>query len=406
MRSHLYYEDAYTTEFTAQVVERIEAEENGRYAVILDGTYFYPDSGGQPHDEGRLNGRPVVDVTEREADGAILHWLKAPLSADAVQGEIDWARRFDHMQQHTGQHILSQAFIRATGATTASFHLGSDAATIDLATDDLTPGQAAEAETLANQIVWEDRPVRVRMATPQEAEALDLRKIPPPRNGRLRLIEIEDFDRTACGGTHVARTGEVGMIKVVKTEPHRGRQRVTFLCGQRALQDYEQKHAIITDLIERLTTADTELAPAVERLQNEVKELGRTVRRQEEALLAGRADRLWQEAEKVGIVRVITAVFTDLDPDQMRVLAAQLRGKGPALTLLGCTGDQTYLLFSRTEKVSGAMNALIRPALERVGGRGGGSPTLAQGGGPPAAAAEVRAALEMARERWAVDSEQ
>src|SRR5690606_29579462 len=200
MSDRLYYQDAYQTRFRARIVERVE--EDGLIAVVLDSTCFYPTSGGQPADRGTLNGRPVADVFVRE-DGAVVHLVEGELWSDEVTGEIDWQRRFDHMQQHTGQHILSQAFIRVAGAGTVSFHLGDSSATIDLDNDRLQAQQVEAAELLANRIVWENRPVRVRLVSLAEAEQLDLRKLPDVQGDVVRLIDIDQFDLNACGGTHV-----------------------------------------------------------------------------------------------------------------------------------------------------------------------------------------------------------
>ena len=206
---------------------------NDRPFVVLDQSAFYPTTGGQPHDTGTLSDRQVVDVIERESDGAVLHVLDAPLAAGAqVSGSVDWARRLDHMQQHTGQHVLSAAFVRLFEIATVSFHLGTELSTIDLTG---TPGAEviARAEDEANRVVWENRPVSIRFVGAEEAAKLPLRK-EPVRGGTLRLIEIEDFDLSACGGTHVTRTGAIGIIAVQGWERYKGGTRVSFVCGGRA----------------------------------------------------------------------------------------------------------------------------------------------------------------------------
>jgi len=229
----LYYTDPYTTEFDAHIVGA-EAHE-GRPAVVLDRTAFYPTSGGQPFDTGQLGGVAVVDVVDRD-DGTILHVIERELQAGPVRGRIDWTRRFEHMQQHTGQHVLSAAFERVVGARTESFHLGSVSSTIDLGRM-VSAGEIDRAEDEANRVVWEDRPVTIRFADAEEAAKLPLRK-EPARTGRLRLIDVENFDISACGGTHVARTGAIGMIAIAGSERVRGGTRVEFLCGVRALRGY------------------------------------------------------------------------------------------------------------------------------------------------------------------------
>ena len=219
MTERLYYSDAYLKTFEARVVDRLEID--GRPAVILDRTAFYPESGGQPSDRGALNGAAVVDVQTREADDEVLHLLSAPLAEEAVTGVVDHARRFDLMQQHTGQHILSQAFLHTAGAETVSFHLNPDpnegALTIDLDKAALAPAELDQVEEYANTIVYENRPVIARFVNDEELQALPLRK-PPKVDKAIRIVEVQGFDWSACGGTHVARTGEVGMIKIVKAE--------------------------------------------------------------------------------------------------------------------------------------------------------------------------------------------
>src|SRR6476646_6326639 len=231
MTKRLYYTDPLLTAFDATVVSN--EIEDGRSVVVLDQTAFYPSSGGQPFDTGQLDGTRVVDVVDRE-DGTIAHVVEKSLApGTVVHGDIDWPRRFDHMQQHTGQHVLSAAFDRLSGVKTVSFHLGADVSTIDLARE-VTPKEIAAAEDEANRIVWEDRPVTIRYATAEEAAALPLRK-EPVRTGTLRLIDVEGFDLSACGGTHVSRTGAVGLIAVTAWERFKGGHRLEFACGRRVL---------------------------------------------------------------------------------------------------------------------------------------------------------------------------
>ena len=260
----LYYQNAYTTRFEAKIVERVREE--GQTAVILDQTYFYPTSGGQPFDTGTINNLPVTNVTIREKDEAVLHWLDTKeLWQDEIVGQINWPRRFDHMQQHTGQHILSQSFIQIAQAETVGFHLSDNTLTIDLHTTKLSPTQIEETEYLANQIIWQNRPIHIRLVTQEQAKKLALRKLPPVRQGKLRLIEIDKFDLTACGGTHVQHTGEVGIIKIVKLERQNNQLRVEFCCGQRALHDYRLKNSISNQLSAELTTGMGEVIIAKHR---------------------------------------------------------------------------------------------------------------------------------------------
>ncbi|MFO7539770.1 MAG: alanyl-tRNA editing protein [Chloroflexota bacterium] len=397
MSLRLYYDDAYLTEFTAHVTARLEIE--GQPAVVLDRSCFYPTSGGQPHDQGWLNETAVTNVT-LHPDHGLLHWLASPLSTDRVNGRIDWPRRFDHMQQHTGQHLLSQAFIQVAQAETVGFHLTADNLTIDLNSSDLTETQIETAERLANQIIWENRPVSSRLVTPEQARQMALRKLPDVAETHIRLIEIEHFDTTACGGTHVARTGAVGLVKVVKQERRGSQQRLTFVCGRRALNDYGHKHQVIDTLMNRLTTAAEELDPTVARLQEEGKQAKRQLKRQAEQLVAAEAERLLQTAFVHNKLRIIKQVFTNRDPNYLRQLAGQLAQHESVIVLLGLAGIKSQLVFARAGNTPGAMDQLLIEALAIISpdARGGGSSMMAQGGGPGAAPALVKQALDRAQQ--------
>ena len=394
MSDRLYYQDAYQTRFRARIVERVE--EDGLIAVVLDSTCFYPTSGGQPADRGTLNGRPVADVFVRD-DGAIVHLVEGELWSDEVTGEIDWQRRFDHMQQHTGQHILSQAFIRVAGAGTVSFHLGDSSATIDLDNDRLQAQQVEAAELLANRIVWENRPVRVRLVSLAEAQQLDLRKLPDVPGDVVRLIDIDQFDLNACGGTHVAHTGEVGMIKIVRLERQRGNLRATFLCGGRALLDYRQKNSLVNRLSAALTTGADQVEESVSHMREELQAARRQLRHQASQLLDYEAERLLARATPSDGLRVVRGAFTDRDPAELRALANLIAAAPGSVALLGSGGQRTQLVLARADDAPGQMDQLLRQLLPLLGSSGGGGKaTFAQGGGPGAPAERVEQVLARA----------
>jgi alanyl-tRNA synthetase len=273
MTERLYFEDARKTEFEARVVERLALE--GSPGVVLDRTCFYPESGGQPWDLGTLGGARVLRVVE---DGeAIVHVLEREAPGDVLRGTIDWPRRFDHMQQHTGQHVLSQAFLEAAAGETRSFHLGPEVSTLEIglaaASDDLVD----RVERRANEVVCEDREIRTFFVPAERIGEVPLRR-PPKVQGTIRVVEVRGFDVSACGGTHVGRTGEIGMIKIVGWERIRGNHRFVFVCGGRALAAFEVRARVVRDLVARFNVAPAEIPAQVERMAAEAKAMKRALR--------------------------------------------------------------------------------------------------------------------------------
>lgn len=393
----LYYTDPYLTRFTAHVIERGEWE--GHPAVVLDRTAFYPTSGGQPSDRGRLNSISVIGVEVREADGAIVHILEAPLSDTEAIGEIDWPRRFDHMQQHTGQHLLSAACEQLLDADTVSFHLGTETSTIDLNIPHLAWERLEEVEELVNRVIWEDRPVRTYFVRPEEVATLPLRR-PPQVEGPIRLVEVagregeRPFDLNPCGGTHVARTGEVGLLKILRLDYRRQETRVEFVCGGRALRDYRRKNDTLAILAAALTVGYWELPEAVARLQEELKALRRQARGVKEQLIKAETARLLQAAVPVGQLRVVWAVEEGWDPADLRVLAQKVVAHPNIVALLASLGERVHLCVACAEGVPADATALLRAVAEPLGGKGGGQARFAQGSAPAALREQVVAALE------------
>jgi alanyl-tRNA synthetase len=378
MNERSYYGDSYTAEFSALVTE-IRQEEK-EISVILDRTYFYPTSGGQPFDTGTINGIPVTNVSVRERDGAILHTLESPPETEEVTAIINWERRFDHMQQHTGQHILSQAFIQLAGAQTVGFHLSEDTVTIDLDQKKIQDPLIDEVEDLANEIVWQNRPVIVRWATREEAKTLPLRKIPKNGREKLRLIDILDFDLTACGGTHVARTGEVGLIKVSKKESRNKKVRIHFFCGGRALNHYRTLNKVVNELTTQLTTGTGDLASSVIRLRENVKESRRAMKDLQDQLEQKEAQELFQEGRRIGENTLIVHVFAGEQYNMLRGIAGYLTREKGVIAFLGSVGERTHLLFTRSADAPGMMNELLQIAFTQLGtGSGGGNAAFAQG---------------------------
>src|SRR5215472_15392109 len=278
MTDRLYYHDSFLYAFDARVVESLQRE--GRHAIVLDRTAFYPTSGGQVHDTGRLilqskREVPVLEVADEE-DGRIFHFTSEPVDVGTtVQGDIDAARRRDHIQQHSGQHVLSAAFIRLFNMPTVSFHMGAESCTIDLEASGLSSKQAEEAERLANEVVLEDRPVAIRFVPLEEARGLGLRKLPPQRTGDLRLIDIRAFDLPACRGTHVRSTGQVGAILLRKTEKVKQGVRVEFVCGLRGVTTARKDYSALTEAAGLYSTHIYDVPQQIRKSLEESKSAGK-----------------------------------------------------------------------------------------------------------------------------------
>jgi len=398
MTVRLYYQDPYQISFAARVIERLTWD--GQPAVRLDRSAFYPTGGGQPCDTGWLDGVQVVAVVERESDGAVLHILAEPLPADEAQGRVDWERRFDLMQQHTGQHLLSAAFVERLKAHTVGFHLSDDYATIDLDRAPLSVEELQGVEELANRIVFENRPVEARFVSDEEVRSLPLRK-PVKRQGPVRIVQIPEFDCSACGGTHVQATGEVGLIKITRSEQRGKETRVEFLCGCRALKDYAFKNALVMDLARQLTVSYHELGDRLQRLVEDLKESRKELHEARDALLDAEAAELWRQAQGVDGVRLVHAFFPERSPDDLKHLAQRLAAHERTVALLGgggAAGQKGHFTFARSQDTDFHMGTLVRQACQVVGGSGGGRPEFAQGGGPDVGpdGARVKLALDEA----------
>lgn len=389
----LYFADAYLTQFTARVVAR--ATRNGLPALALDQSAFYPESGGQPADHGTLNGVAVRDV--QIEDGVVWHMLEQPLEDETVHGIIDWARRFDHMQQHHGQHLLSAAFEQLFGMRTLSFHLGATSSTIDLDTTALSNSQAAEVEELVNQVIWEDRPVLARFVTPEELATLPLRK-PPKVTGAIRVVSVPNFDHSACGGTHPRATGGVGLLHLRRWDRRGDVLRVEFLCGGRALRDLRWKNASLARIAASFSVAAEESEEAIARLRDAEERARKRLEEANGQLLQYEAQRLLQGAQRVGELSVVRQAFENRDLNEIRTLAKAITAGG-GVAVLGLRAEKTQLLVSCAEGMPLDCGAIVRKVLTPLGGRGGGQRALAQGSVPDPA--QLDAALDAAIEALA-----
>jgi alanyl-tRNA synthetase len=400
MTERLYYHDSFIYEFDAEVLG-FASTSDSRPALIFDRTAFYPTSGGQVFDTGWIcphgatDGKlRVIEVTETE-DGQIFHVLENPGSISKgtrVHGLIDANRRRDHMQQHSGQHILSAAFLRLFNMPTVSFHMGAESCSIDLDTKNLSPAQVESAEALANKVVMENRPVSIRFVTQEEARGLGLRKIPTVERDQLRLIEVHDFDLTACGGTHVASTGQIGSILLRKTEKTRQGWRVEFVCGQRAVATARHDYTILAEAGGLLSSHIWDIPQQVRKVQDE----SRASRKEREHLMEELADlyaaRLLSETAEHNGRRFIVRAFAGRDLAFIKLLAQRLtRQSAAVIAFLSITSSPPALIFAQSAGQPFDMGALMKEILARLGGRGGGSKDMAQGG--PAKIDGLEAAL-------------
>ena len=377
MSERIYYRDPARVEFDAVVVEARRVGD--RPAVVLDTTAFYPTSGGQPFDTGALGSARVIEVIESES-GEVLHLLDRDIPAgQQVRGRIDWARRFDHMQQHTGQHILSAALDKLSGARTVGFHLGADVSTVDLAIP-LSDGAITAAEAEANRVVWEDPPVRIRFVGEAEAATLPLRK-EPERSGTLRVIDVEGYDLSACGGTHVERAGAVGLIAVLSAERLRGGTRLEFVCGGRALWALRRFKDAVSGCIRHVSVAPEELPAAVERLQSDGKEQRKVIKGLQERLAGFDAAALAAAAEEVSGRRQVVQAIEGQDQNGLKAMALAICTNPGFAVALFSTASPVMAVVARSRDVGLDSGAVLKALMAEFGGRGGGRPDLAQGGG-------------------------
>jgi alanyl-tRNA synthetase len=406
----LYYSDPFLKTFTAAVTDVREVtrqEGESVWQVALDRSAFYPVSGGQPFDTGTLRATsrggaaldiPVESVEEDEA-GEVWHFVRKPLSAGTqVEGAIDWERRFDHMQQHTGQHLLSAIFLAQHDAATVSFHLGDTVSTIDVATPSIPARVLEEAECAANRIIGEDRPVAIRYVARAEAEAMlaagVLRKL-PDREGEIRLIEIADCDRNACGGTHVRSTGQIGGMLLRGVEKVTRGYRVEFVCGLRAVAAARADAAVLTQLTASLSAGTPDLPAAVDRLKAETRTGAKERQHLREELAAYHAARLAVEVPIANGIRLVDRSWKDRDRDYIRLLASRLTAAAPqTVAILSAEdGPAVRVILARSLDLDFDCGKIMKEALGPFGLRGGGSSDLAQGDISVQDAPALRAAL-------------
>ncbi len=375
-----YQTDPFCWEFQATITSRITLPD-GRKGVLLEKTYFYPTGGGQDHDTGTLGDANVTDVIADD-EGDIIHVVDRELNANTVTAKIDGARRFAFMQQHSGQHLLSQAFERELGFETVSAHVSSDSpSTIDLAATDVREDEIARVERSANAIVYRDLPIKSYFVPEDKIAAVPLRR-PPKVRGEVRIVEIEGYDYSACGGTHCTRSGMIGVVKVFKAERRGDKVRIYFAAGGLALQYFQDYHAILTRIAQLYSTSPESVLPPIER-QLEAQQAQQKDLQELQALRTSmEASQLVARAEMFDGMKLVTASFRDRSPRDLRALASILQNEPGVIALLvSCDGGKLTLTVTCASDTGVSANELIRKQLADIGGKGGGDAQLAQGGG-------------------------
>jgi alanyl-tRNA synthetase len=375
MTKKLYYEDPYIKSFTSKIMEQ-KQDEAGKWYVTLEETAFYPTGGGQPFDQGTLNTTCVTNV--EEVDGELRHYMEIPLTENEVTGSIDWDRRFDHMQQHAGQHILSAAFAEELGFETVSFHLGKETLTIDINTEELTEEMAEAVEDLANQLIIENRPIQTKWVTEEESKNYPLRKKLSVVD-HIRLVIIPDFDYNGCGGTHPKSTGEVSSIKILNWEKQKKTTRVQFVCGKRVLKQLHTKNKVLSQVGHLLSSPEQEMPSAVKRLLEQLKDVEKAVEEAKDSLLQFEARDLLSKADDL----IVGHVFQDRSIQELQKLARYITSTNESVQAFLLTENEgkVQMVFAKGQAQAGSMKALIGQILPLINGKGGGNDTMSQGGG-------------------------
>ncbi|WP_163970422.1 alanyl-tRNA editing protein [Oceanobacillus halotolerans] len=383
----LYYKDQYNRSFTANVV-KVSKDEKERDYVVLDQTHFYPTGGGQPHDTGTLQDVRVYDV--EEVDGEIRHFIEKPLIVhNELVGKIDWNRRFDHMQQHAGQHILSAILEDDHGYPTVSFHLGKTICSIDIKAHDLSDEEARQVEEKANQLILENHPIETKWVTDEELSNFTLRKAVSVTDN-IRLVIIPTIDYNGCGGTHPQSTGEISSIKVLHLEKQKKNIRVYFVCGNRVLNQLHEKHHVIQGLTSQLSAPQEKLVEATEQVLQQNKNQEKRIDQLKTQLLKSEAKTLIDEAKWVHNRKIVKAIFQNRSMKEMQQLAKLIPMKTSQVVVLLVSENDTklQLVCSRSDDVVISMNKLVKQVLPVIDGKGGGNDSVAQGGGDRSLSAE------------------
>ena len=379
MENKIFYQDAFIKSFTAQVVDQGKDKE-GKYYIVLNQTAFYPTGGGQPHDIGTIENIKVLNV--EEVDGEVRHYLESEVHdvSTPIYGVIDWDRRYDHMQQHAGQHILSASFEQLFGYKTIGFHLGNETLTIDLETANLLESEVLKVEELANQIILENRPIETKWVTEDELVNYDLRKETKVKED-IRLVIIPSFDYNGCGGTHPKATGEVQAIKIIDWERQKKKVRVQFVCGTRVLKQFHQKNKVLMELTTLLNAPEKDMQEAVTRLLENSKSMEKELAQSLETLLHYEAKSLLEKGKSEN--RIVSGEFQNRSIQELQKLARIIIAEDEETIVLFVSQNENrlQLVGARGTAENVSMKKVIGNALSLINGKGGGSDSFAQGGG-------------------------
>ncbi len=370
MNKRIYFDDPYQVKFESKIIDRVK--HNNRTALILEQTCFYPESGGQPADKGTLNGVEIIDVIEDK--GRILHIVDQEVAETKVNGKVDWKTRFDYMQQHAGQHILSQSFWELMQGKTMSFHLGQDVSTLEIDIQKISDLELEKVEEGANKVIFQNREIKTYFIDEDKIGEIPLRK-PPKKTGLIRIVEVADYDFSACGGTHPSRTGEIGLIKILKWGRIRNNLSFEFVCGSRALRDYTLKNRILLQAASRLSVGEEEVPDTLEKLFTDLKSEKKQKRKVLIKLSELEARDIRQNAEG----RIIKKIYSGRSRDDIRHIALNIIRNPGYIVLFGLKADRkANLILARSEDIDFDMRQLIPAASQLINGKGGGRPSLVE----------------------------
>ena len=380
MKNLLFYTNSMIKEFTAHV---LHTGNDGRDYVVLNNTAFYPTGGGQPHDTGWLNDTEVIDV--EKIDDEIRHYVNGSIPTGEVVGKLNWARRFDHMQQHAGQHILTAAFVELFDIATTSFHLGTGVVTIDLSTESVTDEQLQLAEARANEIILENRPIETKWVTKDELSNYNLRK-DVSVDEDIRLVIIPDYDYNGCGGTHPTSTGQVSLLKILGTEKMKKQVRVHFVCGNRVLKELTMRKQVLSDVARQLSVPEEQAADTLKKVLNVAKATEKTLAETKDALLVYEAKELIVLAKN----NIVSVTFENRTIQELQKLGRFITQESADSIALIVANNEDKLQFiaARGANVDTSMKNITTTILPMINGKGGGNDALVQGGGEKMMSAE------------------